>query len=238
MLLTESEIKLINESDSNDLGPCDSDYVKSSKTKILNKISKREKIKESDIEICPKCKSKDCECIDENEEEFEAYTAQEIEEVLRDLAPDEIEYVKIIIGDNLEDFCDEFKKVYNKDLNIESLIKIAYECCPEDLELLGDCVFYVLDDIDDFSDFAYSDGELGERLINPQHIRRLKIQKRKASWKAEARKRKRFRKTGEGRIMKRKAKLYMKRYRRRKKMKLKRYGKEYGKFMKTAHFAK
>lgn len=226
MLITEEEIKKANESDTGDLSPVDS--------KVFDKPQKRK--------VCPECEHEDCICgMDESDiddETLDKYTAQEIEEVLRDLAPDELEYVKIIIDDNLEDFCDDFKGVYNKNLNIEELVKIAYECCPEDLELLGDCVFYVLDDIDGFSDFAYGDGELGERLINPQHIRRLKLAKRKASWKAEARKRKRFRKTGEGRIMKRKAKLYMKRYRRRKKMRLKRYGKEYGKFMKTAHFAK
>ena len=230
LILTKEEIKLINESNSGDLGPCDS-----VDSKILSKVQKRK--------VCPECEHEDCICgMDESDDledlSLDKYTAQEIEEVLRDLAPDELEYVKIIINDNLEDFCEEFKSVYNKDLNIEELVRIVYECCPEDLELLGDCVFYVLDDIDDFSDFAYGDGELGERLINPQHIRRLKLAKRKASWKAEARKRKRFRRTGEGRIMKRKAKLYMKRYRRRKKMRLKRYGKEYGKFMKTAHFAK
>lgn len=231
MLLTEKEIKLANsdkifESTTEDLGPCDT-----AKDPKLHK------------KVCPECGKEDCICgMDENDsttqEEFEHYTAQEIEEVLRDLTPDELEYVKIIINDNLEDFCEIFKNRYTKAINIEELVKLTYECCPEDLELLGDCVFYVLDDIDDFADFAYGDGELGERLINPQHIRRLKLAKRKASWKAEARKRKRFRKTGEGRIMKRKAKLYMKRYRRRKKMRLKRYGKEYSKFMKTAHFAK
>lgn len=231
----------ILESNAGDIGPCDSDYVKGAKAKIQKKISRREKIKEEseyieEDEECPKCGKEDCICgMDESED---LYTAQEIEEVLRDLSPDELEYVKIVIDDNIEDFCGEFQTAYDKSIDIEGLIKIAQMCCPEDLELLGDCVFYVLDDIDDFSDFAYGDGELGERLINPQHIRKLKLLKRKATWKAGARKRARFRKTGEGRIMKRKAKLYMKRYRRRKAARMKRYGKEYNKFTQTAHFAK
>lgn len=221
MLLTEEEIKFANdliESDSADIANVDSK---------IGKPAKR----------CPDCDKEPCECeTNESEDEeiagIESFSAQEIEEILRTLSQDEVAFLKEVIQENLEDFCPEFQAAFAEARDIEALVKIAKECCPEDLELYGECVAFVMDEIDDFSDFAYADtlGAISERLINPQHIRRLKLQKRKAAWKADARKRARFRKTGEGRMMKRKAKLYMKKYRRRKKARLKRYGKEYSKF--------
>lgn len=222
MLLTENEIKLANsdkliESDAADIAGVDSKLGDTQKRK------------------CPECGKEPCECkTNESDAEVdeEPLTREEIEDILRELTPDELELVKEVISHNLEDFCPDFNTAFAEVQDIEGLVKITKECCEEDLVLFGDCVAFAMSELDDFSDFAYAGelGEISERLINPQHIRRLRLQRKKSQWKMDAKKRMRFRKTGAGRIMKRKAKLYMKKYRRRKKARLKRYGKELSKF--------
>ena len=229
-LLNEKLIKLANsdaiiESDAGDVAGVDN--------KLGSKTEKRPKDAKDGDEKCPECGKEPCECeTNESDEEVEPLKREEIEDILRDLSADELEFVKEIIKDNLEDFCPDFNTAFASAQDIETLVKIAHECCEEDLILLGDCVAFAMSELDDFSDFAYAGelGEISERLIDPQHIRRLRMQKRKAQWKLGAKKRARFRRTGAGRIMKRKAKLYMKKYRRRKKAKLKRYGKEMSKY--------
>lgn len=246
MLLTENEIKLAN---SNKIIESDAGDVAT----VQNKLGDTAKRKQN---VCPECGKEKCICketpVDENSEleeipdvtdETRAQVQAEVLEVLNELDPDELEFVKMVIEENLPDFCPEFIAYWNKphpnnDTLLKQLINISQNCCNQDLQLLTECVFYVLSEIDDFTDFAYDDTNgysttLGERLINPAHIRRLKLLKKKSQWKMDARKRARFRRTGEGRILKRKAKLYQKRYRRRKKQRLKRYGKEYAKFKKT-----
>lgn len=228
MLLTEKEIKKANsnvlESDSADLADVE--------TKLGTPTKRK----------CPECDEYKCICESEEFEDLEThepYERSDLQDILRDLDPDEFAFVKEVINDNLEDFCPDFKISYNSNINTEELCKIIRDCCEEDKELLGHCILYVYgdDDSEDYSDFAYADvlgTEITERIIDPRHIRKLRLQRKKASWKMNARKRARFRKTGQGRIMKRKAKLYMRRYTRRKKMRLKRYGKEMAKFNKTA----
>lgn len=174
--------------------------------------------------------------IDESDEEY--LSTEEKDEILRTFGPDELEFLK----DNFREYLDPVKYVdligkIDNTQDSEELISYLSAVFLGDEEegtkdIIGDIIAYTAQELDDFSDFAYADelGEISERLIDPQHIRRLRLQRRKAVWKAGARKRARFRKTGAGRIMKRKAKLYMKKYRRRKKAKLKRYGKELTKY--------
>lgn len=212
MLLTQKEIKLINENFSGDIAP------------VHNVLGDKDfDIEENDETI-------------KVSEENEVETRQELKDILNELEVEELEFVKMVILENLPDFCIDFQNTFNKptpgnDTLQKQLLYLIENCCIEDLELLAECFFYVLSEIDDFTDFTY--GDLEERLINPQHIRKLKLIKKKAQWKMDAKKRARFRRTGEGRIMKRKAKIYQKRYRRRKVQKLKRYGKEYAKYTAT-----
>lgn len=228
MLLTENEIKLANsdfvdESDSGDLADVESKIGEPQKRTIKKETKE-----------CPECGETKCICESEDIEN-EPYNRDDLQDILRELDPEEFAFVKEIIETNLEDFCQDFRTAYKPATNVEELCKIIKDCCEEDKELLGHCILYVYGDEDseEYDNFVYADvlgTEISERLIDPRHIRKLRLQRKKASWKMAAKKRARFRKTGEGRIMKRKAKIYMKRYSRRKKQKLKRYGKELTKF--------
>ena len=223
-LLTEKEIKfannLISESEAADIASVDNKLG-------MSKRPKKVKEPEDDDDI---------DDIDENDEfeDVAPFSVEEFCDIIRNLESDEIEYVKMIIADNAADLTiPDISGVINKE-ELISILSPYFEEYGEDAIILSDCIAYALCDIDSFEDFAYTDelGEITERLINPQHIRMLKLKKKKAAWKADARKRMRFRRTGAGRIMKRKARIYMKKYRRRKKARLKRYGKEYTKFQK------
>lgn len=228
MLLTESEIKKANdineESNAGDVAGVDNK---------LDKPVKRPSVKPEEREVL----------MDEGEtgdegEEIAPLSSQEKEDILRSFAPDEIEFLKDNFRELLpQDSGDIVLKYIDNEIDSEKLITwLANMFIPSEPnandDMIGDIIAYTAHELDDFSDFAYTDelGEISERLIDPQHIRRLRLQRKKAAWKAGARKRARFRKTGAGRIMKRKAKLYMKKYRRRKKARLKRYGKELGKY--------
>lgn len=239
MLLTESEIKYANslmESDAGDIAGVDGKLNKPVKRPNVKPEEKQVLMDEDDGKDC-----KDCDDdIDEDESEKEPpLSNQEKDEILRSLAPDEIELLK----DNFKELLCPVKYArFLQDIedtagDTEKFIALVSEAdYPDEDEetddIISDIIAYTMSELDDFSDFAYLDdlGEISERLINPQHIRKLRLMRKKAVWKAGARKRARFRKTGAGRIMKRKAKLYMKKYRRRKKTKLKRYGKELGKY--------
>lgn len=233
MLLTESEIKIANgiaESDAGDVAGVDNKLDKPVKRPSVKPEEKQVLMDEGDT----KDDDKD---IDEGEEE-PMLSYEEKEEILRTFAPDELEFLKDNFKELLcpEKYGDIISNVDNA-VDSEKLISYLASTFIADEEegtkdIIGDVIAYTAHELDDFSDFAYTDelGEISERLIDPQHIRRLRLQRKKAAWKAGARKRARFRKTGAGRIMKRKAKLYMKKYRRRKKAKLKRYGKELSKY--------
>lgn len=213
MLLSRDDINFLKESDSGDIAGVDN---------VLD-LDKRTYIEENEEEI---------RVTKDNEIE----TRLELKEILNELEIEELNFIKEVIIENLPDFCINFQNSFKNpepenDTIQKQFLYLIETCCIEDLELLAECFFYVLSEIDDFTDFAY--GDLQERLINPQHIRKLKLLKKKAQWKMDAKKRARFRRTGEGRIMKRKAKIYQKRYRRRKVQKLKRYGKEYAKYTAT-----
>ena len=248
MLLTEEEIKIAN--DINEVG------IKGGKRAIkrpdldetdagdiagvdnkLDKPVKRPSVKPEEKQALMDEGNADNSDIDESEDEV-ILSFEEKEEILRSFAPDELEFLKDNFRELLcpEKYADVIMKI-DTEVDSEKLISyLAGTILPdkeeESPDLIGDIIAYTAQELDDFSDFAYSDelGEISERLIDPQHIRRLRLQRRKAAWKMDAKKRARFRKTGAGRIMKRKAKLYMKKYRRRKKAKLKRYGKELGKY--------
>lgn len=244
MLLTESEIKIANSEFANyaegkgaNLGESDTGDIAGVDNK-LDKPVKRPIVKPEEKQVLMDEGNSDDADIDENEDEA-PLSKQEKEEILRSLAPDEIEFLK----DNFKELLCPVK--YGRFLqdvddtagDTEKFITLVSEVDYPDEEegtkgIISDIIAYTMSELDDFSDFAYADdlGEISERLIDPQHIRRLRLQRRKAAWKLDAKKRARFRKTGAGRIMKRKAKLYMKKYRRRKKAKLKRYGKELGKY--------
>lgn len=246
MLLTESEIKIANSEFANyaegkdaKLGESDSSDIAGVDNK-LNKPVKRPIVKPEEKQaLMDEGNADDADDIDENEDEVAPLSKQEKEEILRSLAPDEIEFLK----DNFKELlCPVKYGRFLQDIDdtagdTEKFIALVSEIDYPDEEegtngIISDVIAYTMSELDDFSDFAYTDelGEISERLIDPQHIRRLRLQRKKAAWKAGARKRARFRKTGAGRIMKRKAKLYMKKYRRRKKARLKRYGKELSKY--------
>lgn len=227
----------LKESDAGDIAPIDSKLARNQRrANLFNTEEKRTQMGENEVETdSGEFDIKKYPELDDDTLDDEMFTREEVEEILRELEPDEIQIVKSYIEDNIEDFCDEFKKAYASANDIEKLITIVKNCCVEDLELFGDCVAIAMNDIDIEAApeeekkivSTYAMVEFGEALVNKAHIQKVRMNKKKAEFKAKQKERKRFMKTGAGKIQQRKAKLYMRKYRQRKKAKLAKYAKEY-----------
>ena len=232
--------KSIFESDAADIAPVDSKLARNQKRAELFDTEEKRALMGED-EAAPDGGEFDIKKypeLDDDTLDDEMFTREEIEEILRELEPDEIELVKNYINDNIEEFCDDFKIAYAKADDVEKLITIAKNCCEEDLELFGDCVGIAMNDIDIEVDNTNVEpnpyieelgGIVGEAVIDRSHLQKVRMNKKKAEFKKEQRDRAKFRKTGAGKIQQRKAKLYMRKYRQRKKAKLAKYAKEYAK---------
>lgn len=143
---------------------------------------------------------------------------------------------------------DDFNDTNNSDepedileVDREELKEILDELDDDEISFMAEAMFNALADIEELYDVSDEDGysfeelpvsdidngKVEELLFNRTHTRNLRKERRKTSWKRDALKRKKFRKTGEGRASARRAALYQKKYRKAHKAKLKKYDKEY-----------
>lgn len=211
-------LKRLKETDSTDI-----DYTPTSKVsddtfkrKLLNLVQEETNDAEQD----------NGELEDIDFETIEPANRDEIKEILNSLDEDEQALIISAINDNYDA---SGAKNYK---STEELINDLNSIDDSNFFEISDIVLSVLGELEAFYD-SYEEynveTDLDEKLINIAHTRNLRRQRAKSAWKRNAVLRARFRKTAEGKRAKRKAKIYLKKYRKAKKTRLKRYSQEYSK---------
>lgn len=211
-------LKRLKETDSTDI-----DYTPTSKVqddtfkrKLLNLVQEETNDAEQD----------NGELEDIDFETIEPANRDEIKEILNSLDEDEQALIISAINDNYDA---SGAKNYK---SVEELINDLNSIDDSNFFEISDIVLSVLGELEAFYD-SYEEynveTDLDEKLINIAHTRNLRRQRAKSAWKRNAVLRARFRKTAEGKRAKRKAKIYLKKYRKAKKTRLKRYSQEYSK---------
>lgn len=211
-------LKRLKETDSTDI-----DYTPTSKVqddtfkrKLLNLVQEETNDAEQD----------NGELEDIDFETIEPANRDEIKDILNSLDEDEQALIISAINDNYDA---SGAKNYK---SVEELINDLNSIDDSNFFEISDIVLSVLGELEAFYD-SYEEynveTDLDEKLINIAHTRNLRRQRAKSAWKRNAVLRARFRKTAEGKRAKRKAKIYLKKYRKAKKTRLKRYSQEYSK---------
>ena len=242
----KKKCKESDDSDCNDYDDCneededcndDEKVEENDKSEAGKKVKKAIKLKKTDEDEDEKEKKL-------KESTFKNYFFAECHPGTEDEDDDTLEQE---LGDFItkEDLIDLIKTLDNETCDIvatavfDTLDMLTAELTNNEIKSIDDASYDEFDDHEDFEledDITESDDEDEESLneidvkVDRGHVRQLKRIKRTAAWKKEALKRRKFKKTAAGKLLKRKMRIYQKKYKAAHKAQLKNYQKSYAKF--------